>query len=102
MESKEVIEKLRDEYKKAEADVNAAKKVFSAVKQKYGEALCPFVVGEHVTGFSKDGAHGIIESITLFGWDGWEAIIRPVKKDGTPSQTIRHVYDFAGKSMVRC
>lgn len=102
MESKEVIEKLREEYKKAEADVDAAKRGFSAAKQKYGEALCPFAVGEHVTGFSKNGAHGIIESITLFGGDGWEAIIRPVKKDGTPSHTIRHIYDFAGKNMVRC
>lgn len=106
MESKEVIELRRDDWKKAEVNFMAAKEALDAARQNYAAALCPFAIGDRVTGFELSGAQGIIERIGLIGEsDTWQATVRPFKKDGTPSQKVRNVYSFSffnGKKLVRC
>ena len=106
MESKEVIELRRDVWKKAEANFMAAKEALDAAKQNYAAALCPFAIGDRLTGFDLAGTQGIIEQIGLIGeGNTWPATVRPFKKDGTPSQKVRNVYSFSlfnGKKPVRC
>lgn len=103
MESEDIIQWRRDVWLKAQSTAEAAREALAVAEQLYVAALCPFEIGDRVTGFDQAGIEGIIEGIALVGDKEWKATIRPFKKDGEPSQKVRYAYGFTKtKRLKRC
>ena len=101
MDSPEKIEEARLKVRAATERYEKALEEKHNAEKAYAMALCPYTIGERVSGFDGRGTSGIVEDIRYLCND-YEVVIRPFKKDGNPASVVRNIAYDSRKKLVRC